>query len=168
MVELDVGAVAGNGEREADAAGGRNRKKERSAAGFDREGKAGVEVDGEFGFAGEHGDVGAVVEEKRERPRTVAGVEDGHAGGERNFGSSAAESFAFELDGAEDVVIGDAEFEIGALEDVGKWGKIGFLTGTIGEGEQAIVLVEREGDIAGGRQGRFEAPLGECGNRERK
>jgi len=80
VVELDVGAVAGNGEREADAAGGGNGKQEGGAAGFDREGKAGVEVDGKFGFAGEDGDVGAVVEEKRERTRAVASVEDSHAG----------------------------------------------------------------------------------------
>src|SRR6266436_1402941 len=85
VVELDVGAIAGNGEREANAAGGGNGQKERGAAGFDGERKTGVEVDGKFGFAGEYGDVGAVVEEKRERTRALARVEDSHAGGERNF-----------------------------------------------------------------------------------
>src|SRR6266436_635488 len=106
VVELDVGAVAGNGEREADTAGGGNGKQERGAAGFDGERKTGVEVDGKFGFAGEYGDVGAVVEEKRERTRALARVEDSHAGGERNFRGVSAESFAFELDGAKDVVVG--------------------------------------------------------------
>src|SRR5258707_14337175 len=48
VVELDAGAIAGNGEREADAAGGWNWKKGRGAAGFDREGEAGVGGDGEF------------------------------------------------------------------------------------------------------------------------
>src|SRR5258705_5238883 len=168
VVELDVGAIAGNGEREADAAGGWNWKKERGAAGFDREGKAGVEVDGEFGFTGKDGDVGAVVEEKRERTRAVAGVEDGHASGERNFRGVGAESFAFELDGAKDVVVGDAEFQIGALEDVGKRRKFGTFSGAIGEGEEAVVLVERESDVAGWGKRRFKAPLSERGNRERE
>jgi hypothetical protein len=166
VIELDVGAIAGNGEREADAAGGGNGKQEGGAAGFDREGKACVEIHGKFGFAGKDGDVGAVVEEKRERARAVARVEDGHAGGEGNFRGVGAESFAFELDRAEDVVVGDAELQVGALEDVGEWRKFGLFSGTIGEREEPIVLVERKSDVAGWRKRRFKAPLGECGNRE--
>jgi len=150
VVELDVGAFAGNGEDEADAAGGGNGKNERGAASFDGEGKAGVEIDGEFGFTGKDGDVGAVIEQQGKRTRALASVENGHAGGEGNFGGIGAESFAFEQDGAENVVARDAEFQIGALEDVGKRGKIGFFAGTIGEGEEAIVLVERKRDVAGG------------------
>ena len=107
-----------------------------------------------------------VIEEQRKRAGALARVEDRHAGGERNFGRVGAKSFTFELDGAEDVVIGDAEFQIGALEDIGKRGKIGFLAGTIGEGEEAIVLVERKSDVAGWRQRRFEALLSECGKSE--
>src|SRR6266849_2417010 len=168
VVELDVGAIAGNGEQEADAAGGGNGEKKRGAAGFDGEREPGVEIDGKFGFAGKDGDVGAVIEKQRKRTRAVTGVEDGHAGGEGNFRSGIAESFAFELDGAEDVVVGDAEFEIGALENVGKRGKLGTFSGTIGESEETVVLVEREGDVAGWGKGRFEALLGERGNRERK
>jgi len=144
------------------------REQERGAAGFDREGKAGVEVDGEFGFTGKDGDVGAVVEEQRKRTRAVAGVEDGHAGGEGNLRGVGAESFAFELDGAEDVVVGDAEFQIGALEDVRNRRKLGTFSGAIGEGEEAVVLVEREGDVAGWGKRRFKAPLSECWNRERE
>jgi len=112
--------------------------------------------------------VGAVVEEKRERARALARVEDSHAGGERNFRGVGAESFAFELDGAKDVVVGDAEFEIGALEDVRKRRKLGTFSGAIGEGEEAVVLVEREGDVAGWGKRRFKAPLSERGNRERE
>src|SRR5882724_9574285 len=37
VVDLDVGTVAGNGERETNAAGGGNGKKERGAAGLDGE-----------------------------------------------------------------------------------------------------------------------------------
>jgi len=168
VVELDVGAIAGNGQEEPDAAGGGNGKQEGGAAGFDRERQSCVEIHGKFGFAGKDGDVGAVVEEKRERARALARVEDSHAGGERNFRGVGAESFAFELDGAKDVVVGDAEFEIGALEDVGKRRKLRTFSGAIGEGEEAVVLVEREGDVAGWGKRRFKAPLSECGNRERE
>jgi len=45
----------------------------------------------------------------------VTGVEDGHAIGERNDGGVRGERFAFELDGAENIVIVDAQFQIGAL-----------------------------------------------------
>ena len=93
----------------------------------------------------------------------MAGVENGHAGDEGNFGGVGAEGFAFELDGTEDVVVRDAEFQVGAFEDVGKRRKFGMFSGTIGEGEEAVVLVEGKGDVAGGWQRRFEAFLGECG-----
>src|SRR5207249_12470 len=86
VVDLDVGAVAGNRERESHATGGGNGKKERSAPGFDGEWKTGVQIDGEFGFAGKNGDVGAVVEKERERTRAVAGIENGHPGDEGDFG----------------------------------------------------------------------------------
>ena len=165
VVELDVGAFAGNGEDKTHTAGGRNGKKERSAAGLDGERQARVEVDGKFGFAGKDGNVGAVIKQQGKRTGALARVENGHAGGERNFGGIGAEGFALELDGAEDVVIGDAEFQVGALENVGKRRQIGFFAGTIGEGQETIVLVERKRDVAGWRQRRFEASLGECGNR---
>ena len=96
----------------------------------------------------------------------MASVEDGHASGEGNFRGVGTESFAFELDGAEDVVVGDTKFEIGALEDVGERRELGTLSGTIGEGEEAVVLVEGKGDVARGGQWRFEAPLGESGESE--
>jgi len=168
VIQLDVGAFTGNGENETHAAGGGHGKKERGAAGFDGEWKAGIEVDGKFGCAGKDGDVGAVIEEKRERAGALARVENGHTGGERNFRGVGAEGFTFEQDGAEDVVVGDAEFQISAFEDVGKRGKFGVFAGAIGEGEEAIVFVEGEGDVAGGWKGRFKGSLGECGKGARK
>ncbi len=96
VIELDVGSFTGNSKDETHAAGGWNGKNERGAAGFDDEREAGFEIDGEFGFAGKDGDMDAVVEEKRERAGALARVEDGHAGGQRNFRGVGAEGFAFE------------------------------------------------------------------------
>ena len=83
VIELHVGAFTGNGQEETDAAGGGNGKNERGAAGFDGEGQAGVEVDGEFGFAGKDGDVGAVIKEQGKRTGALTRVENAEPGSAR-------------------------------------------------------------------------------------
>ena len=52
----------------------------------------------------------AIFEKQRKRFGAVARIEDGHAGGERNFGGVRFEGFAVELDGADDIVVDDVEF----------------------------------------------------------
>jgi len=145
VIELDVGSFTGNSEDETHAAGGWNGKNERCAAGFDDE------RGGRPRRLTENSDSPgrtATWMPLSRRSGRVAGaltrVEDGHPGGQRNFRGVGAEGFAFEQDGAEDVVVRDAEFQIGALENVGKWRKFEMFSRTIGESEEPIVLVERE------------------------
>jgi len=166
VVELDVGAIAGNGEREADAAGGGNRKQEGGAAVSIARGRPASRLT-ENSDSPEGWRRGCRCRGAAKRTRAVAGVEDSHAGGERNFRGVGAESFAFELDGAEDVVVGDAEFQIGALEDVGKRrsselfpGRLARARRRLYSSRERVTLPVGEGEI----QGSFERTR----NRERE
>src|SRR5262249_51115079 len=63
------------------------------------------------------------------------------------------ESFAFQTDGAENGFAGDAEFQVGALDDIVDRRCVGFLGRLGSEREKAVVFLQRKRDVAGGRRG---------------
>ena len=86
---------------------------------------------------------------EREELAILAGVEDGHAVGEGNFGGGLGVGSAFELNGAEDGFAGDVKLEFGVLDGVVERRAVWLFYRLGGESDEAIVFVEREGDVAG-------------------
>src|SRR5208283_2844777 len=152
VIELDVGALAGNAQREADTSRRRNGKREGGAPGFDGDWETCVERDGEFRFAGQNGGVRAIFEEQRQRFGAVARVQDRCARDERDLGGVGGEGLAFKFNGAENTIIDDAQLQLGMFEEIRQRGSFGLLAGAIGEGEKTVIFVKREGDVAGSRR----------------
>ena len=91
----------------------------------------------------------AVVQQQRQRAGALTCVENGHSSGERNFGGISAEGFPVNQDRAEHIAIGDAEFQVRAIQDIGQRRRFGGFPGPVGEREQAVVFVEGKRDVSG-------------------
>src|SRR5258708_38553124 len=79
VVELDVGALAGNGQCDAHVSCRWDGQGERRASSLDGKWKAGIEAHGKFGIAGKDGCVDAIFEKQRKWLVAVARIPNGHA-----------------------------------------------------------------------------------------
>ena len=101
----------------------------------------------------------SVFQRERQALTFLASVQDGHAGGEGNFGRALVKNFSLQLDGALHRFVGDAEFQIGALHRVRDGRRVGFAHRFAREFQEMVVLVKRERDIARSRDGRKRGPV---------
>jgi hypothetical protein len=150
---VNVGVIAGNGERKTDAAGRWNGKGEGSAAGFDVERKTSIYGKREFRGSSEHGGVRGVFEFEWDALAVPTNIKNGHACGERNFGFAFVKNFAVQLDGAADRLVGGPQIQFSALHDEGNGRNVWLARGLAGQFHQMVVFVERQSDASGGRHG---------------
>ena len=76
------------------------------------------------------------------------GVENGHSAGEWNLAESLAEHFSLQLKGAPDCILLDTQLHLRVLHGVGKWRQFRPFRRIGCQLNEAVVLGERERDIA--------------------
>src|SRR6266568_4871227 len=158
--------IARNSKREPHAACRRSRQTKRGPTGFNVEWKSGIESDGEVGWTGDHCCVRPVFQFERQALAFLTGIENGHAGYERNLGRTLVKDFSLQLQRALDGLIGDAEFQVRALQSVRNGRSVQFSRLLAGEFEEPVVFVEGKRDVSRGWHGRRRYFVRRCKTRE--
>src|SRR6267143_313094 len=162
--DSNVGVVAGNRKRKPHAARRWNRETEGSATGSNAEWKAGVERDGEVRWPSENSRVRSIIQFERQALPFLTGVENGHAGRQRNFGRPLMKDFSLQLHRTLNRFVRDAELQVRALHGVRNGRRVRFPGWLARKFDEPVVFVEGKRDVTRSWYGRQSDII--CGGRK--
>src|SRR5260370_17578022 len=144
-------------------------KSEGSASGFNAERKAGIECHREIRGSCENGRVRSIFQFERQALPFLAGVENGHAGCQWNFGRALMKDFSLKLHRPLNRFVGDAELEVRALHGVRNGRRVRLPGRPANEFEEPVVFVEGKRDVTRswyGRQNDIVCRVGKAGENQ--
>src|SRR5467141_1414947 len=129
-------------------------KIEGGAPSFNVERKAGIECDSEVRGSRENGRVRSIIQFERQALTFLAGVENGHAGCQGDFGRALMKDFSLQLHRALHRFVGDAELQVRAFHGVRKGRRVWSPGRLASEFDEPVVFVERKRELTRSRYGR--------------